>query len=58
MTFITDTQVAQARADLAATGAAVLPAFVDQATVDTMLAEVEPALTQAFFKPTKLICGV
>ena len=51
MTLITDTQVAQARADLAATGAAVLPAFVDQATVDTMLAEVEPALTQAFFKP-------
>lgn len=51
MTAMTDSQITQARADLAATGAAVLPGLIDQATIDTMLAQVEPALPQAFFKP-------
>ena len=51
MTAMTDSQITQARADLAATGAAVLPGLIDKATIDTMLAQVEPALPQAFFKP-------
>ena len=43
-----DMMVAQARADLAATGAAVLENFIDAAQAAAMLAEVEPALGQAY----------
>ena len=48
---LTDQQIAQARADLAATGAAVLAGFVAADEADAMLAEVEPVLDQAYSKP-------
>jgi len=48
---LTDQQIAQARADLAATGAAVLAGFVAADEAEAMLAEVEPVLDQAYSKP-------
>lgn len=42
--------ISQARADIARSGAAVVPEFFDPATIRTMLAEVEPNLNQAYSK--------
>ena len=48
---LTEAMIAQARADLSATGAAVIEGFVAPETAAAMLAEVEPHLPQAFHKP-------
>ena len=51
MTGMTDSQIAQAHADLAVSGAAVLSGFVTADVAQAMLSEVEPVLDRAFFKP-------
>ena len=51
MSGMTKDRIAQARADLAATGAAVLTGFVGPEATRAMLAEVEPVLDRAFHKP-------
>ena len=51
MSGMTKDQIAQARADLAATGAAVLTGFVGPDATRAMLEEVEPVLDRAFHKP-------
>jgi len=45
-----ESTVAKAQADLAATGAAVLENFIDTSQAEAMLAQVEPALDQAYSK--------